>query len=74
MKSFYNTKPEFGMGGPFDAPSRESLADEMLPTFTLWAEEKWNKDEDPSVPNKESYIYEAIHDMRREFIAGLEER
>ena len=74
MKTFYNTNPEFGEGGPFAAPSRESLADEMTPNFTLWAEDKWEKDEESDHDFKVEYIAQAIGQMRREFIAGLEER
>jgi hypothetical protein len=73
LLNFYNTKPEYGEAGPFPAASRETLADEMLPTFTEWANDKWEKDDEADCGFKVEYIAQAIEQMRREFIAGLEE-
>lgn len=74
MPSFYNTKEEFGMCGPFEAPSKESLADEMEPTFREWAEEKFQRDDEATLEFKVEYIAASMEQMRREFIAGLEEQ
>ena len=60
MKKYYNTKEQFGWPGPFEANSKESLADEMLKTFNEWAEDS----EDPE---------SEIEQMRKSFIDGLEE-
>jgi len=37
MPKFYNTNERYGDGGPYTAPSKESLAAEMLPCFKTWA-------------------------------------
>ena len=65
MKSFYNTNDRYGYGGPFEAESREALADEMAPSFSDWADQK-----DPKTDAEKS---EMIAAMRAEYIAGLEE-
>jgi hypothetical protein len=57
MKRFVNNNELFGYEGPFEAESKEALADEMMPTLIDWAEES---DRDPS-------------DLRDEFIKSLVE-
>lgn len=74
MPSFYNTNSHYGVSGPFEAASKESLAETMHPTFRLWAEDRWEEDQDADLDSKGDYIAQAIDQMRREFIAGLAER
>jgi hypothetical protein len=74
MPSFYNTNSRYGASGPFEAASKESLADTMHPTFRLWAEDRWEEDPDADLDSKADDIARAMEQMRREFIAGLAER
>jgi hypothetical protein len=74
MPSFYNTNSNYGACSPFEATSKESLAETMHPTFRLWAEDRWEEDQDADLDSKGDYIAQAIDQMRREFIAGLAER
>ena len=62
MKKYYNNNERYGDAGPFEAESREALADEMMPTFELWAREAAARGEAASVAK-----------MREEFITGLDE-
>ena len=75
MPSFYNTNSQYGASGPFQAASKEALAESMHPTFRLWAEDRWEEDAeaDPEAgpEAKAVYIAEAIGQMREAFIAGL---
>jgi hypothetical protein len=73
MPSFYNTNSQFGASGPFAADSKEALAETMHPTFRLWAEDRWEEDQDADLESKGAYIAQAIEQMRKEFIAGLAE-
>ena len=73
MPSFYNTNSRYGASGPFEAASREALAETMHPTFRLWAEDRWEEEQDADLDRKADYIAGAIEQMRREFIAGLAE-
>jgi hypothetical protein len=70
---FYNTISRFGASGPFEAASREALAEAMHPTFRLWAEDQWEEDPDAEPDAKAEYIARAIQEMRSAFIAGLAE-
>lgn len=74
MPSFYNTNSQYGASGPFEAASKEALAESMHPTFRLWAEDRWEEDQDAGLDSKTGYIAQAIEQMRKEFIAGLAER
>lgn len=65
---FKNTNDAYGMSGPFEADSREALADEMMPTFERWAKEAYIRDETDSFR-----VEDEIEKYRAEFIAGLEE-
>jgi len=62
---FYNTNDKFGDPGPFEADSKEQLADEMLPTFTDWAIDTINNGDIRDINN-------IICEIREEFIKGLE--
>lgn len=73
MPSFYNTNSRYGASGPFEAASREALAETMHPTFRLWAEDRWEEDPEIELDAKGEYIARAIEQMRGEFIAGLAE-
>ena len=68
MKSYYNNNDRFGDSGPFEAESAESLADGMMDTFKIWANEHFLK-------GKIEFgdIDAEIASMRDEFIKGLEE-
>lgn len=60
-KKYYNNNERYGDAGPFEAKSKEELADEMMPTFELWAKEAAANDA------------ESVEEMREEFISSLEE-
>jgi len=68
----YNNNDEYGDCGPFDTESFEALADEMRPTFEMYADD-WEDGEvetpHPDIMDREDYM---AH-LRREFIAGLTE-
>jgi hypothetical protein len=74
---FYNTKSEFGDDGPFEAFSKEALADEMMPTLKSWAREaaKNSMDTQNDVGGnymEDDFYMDHLRDMRAEFIDGLE--
>lgn len=75
MPSFYNMNSVFGATGPFEAASKEALAEQMHPTFRLWAEDRWEEDSEAAADpeGKAAYIRQAIEQMRGEFLAGLVE-
>lgn len=73
MPRFYNTNFRYGGSGPFEAASREALAETMHPTFRLWAEDRWEEEQDAGPVPKVDYIAQTIEQMRREFMAGLAE-
>lgn len=66
MKKFKNIDQSFGEAGPFEAESREQLADEMMPTFELWAKEA-------EVRGETGDADALIKEMRENFINALEE-
>jgi len=74
MPSFYNTNSRYGASGPFEAASREALAETMHPTFRLWAEDRWEEDPEADLDSKADYLARAMEQMRAAFIAGLAER
>lgn len=55
---FENMNVRYGHNGPFEAESKEALADDMMPTLIDWAD-------DPNAT-------QTAEDMRAEFIEGLE--
>jgi hypothetical protein len=57
MKKFINTNDAYGMSGPFEAESREDIANGMAELFAQWSMENGR----------------SVEDMRSEFIDGLEE-
>lgn len=70
---FYNNNDLYGYCGPFEAESKEALADEMKPSFDEWADNVWNSsriDEDDI--SEEEWKKSYIEEMRAEFITGLE--
>ena len=73
MKLFYNSNDAFGEPGPFEAESAEALADEMEETFKDWARSEWENDF-ATTEGKHQFVPRRVQEMRREFIAGLEER
>jgi len=73
MPRFYNTNSRYGASGPFEATSKEFLAETMHPTFRLWAEDRWEEDADAELEPKAEFIARAMEQMRREFLAGLAE-
>jgi hypothetical protein len=66
MKKFRNNNGKYGDAGPFDAESKEELADEMMPTFELWAKEA-------AVRGETNDAESLVEEMRDEFISSLEE-
>jgi len=70
---FENTLPQFGDAGPFEATSKEDLAESMMGQFRTWAEEQYNDeiDADSEIDDKESYVAAEVAAMREELIAGL---
>ena len=80
MTTYYNTNDEFGMPGPWEAESREVLADEMTPTFQEWADQAWVSllDQDAegfeeADPDYQEFLAERMAELRSRFIAGLAE-
>lgn len=75
MKAYRNTNEAYGMPGPFEAESREALANEMMPTFREWAKQAfWRHDDSADATEDElEFIAEYIGECRREFISSLEE-
>ena len=71
MKKFYNNNERYGDCGPFQAETREALADEMADTFEQWANEEYDRNEEQG--NGEEFKKQAIAKMRSEFISGLDE-
>ena len=66
---YRNNNERFGESGPFEAASKIELADEMIPTFRNWAEQKIMAANDADAPTASDLIAE----MREAFIAGLED-
>jgi hypothetical protein len=72
---YENTISEYGDPGPWEADSREELADGMQSTFEQWANESWNFRCEWVVNNmsKEQYLELKISSYRADFIDGLVE-
>jgi hypothetical protein len=70
---YYNTNDTYGGSGPFEAESKEALADQMHATFQAWALEAVLKRDDIEPTARDWWVSESIDQMRAEFIAGLEE-
>ena len=66
MKKFKNTDNSFGEAGPFEAESKEELAEGMMSIFRTWAMEAVARDETNDVDA-------AIEETRINFIDALEE-
>ena len=49
MKKFRNNNEKYGDVGPFEATSKEALADEMADTFKDWAKEAQNDGDNRSI-------------------------
>ncbi|MDD5542817.1 MAG: hypothetical protein PHX83_06550 [Acidobacteriia bacterium] len=78
----YNNNPAFGDCGPFESEAEtfesacEKLADEIRPSFELWARERLDvleQDSGETVGDVEQWISDDISEMRDKFIAGLAE-
>lgn len=67
MNNYKNTNNAYGMSGPFEAESKDDLADGMMSTFRVWATERVSSGE-----IDQEYLEQDIADMRAEFISGLE--
>lgn len=74
MPLFRNNNDKYGDVGPHEVESKEALADEMEPSFKLWAKTAYylEMEEYPGV-DPETFIPKEVERMRREFIEGLEE-
>lgn len=71
MPKFKNTCDSFGEPGPFEAESKEALADEMAPTLKTWvneAEASWSQEYNTPF-DREGWL----HNTRLAFIRALEE-
>ena len=68
---FYNENPIFGEGGPFEAKSKNEVADEIIPQIRDWAEAEWFSD-DNDVPKNE-FVNQRADEMRSEFMESLTE-
>lgn len=71
---YRNTDEQFGFSGPFEAESREVLADKMMPTFREWSNDaygSWLQDDraEDEEFDREGWILQT----REEFIAALDE-
>ncbi len=77
MPIYYNGNDEYGMSGPFEAESKEAIADEYEEkSFADWLGQAWNQmdvEEQNEYGTFEDYSAIKIPQMRVEFIAGLEE-
>lgn len=73
MKVFRNTNDAFGEPGPWEAPSKESLADEMSGTLYEWANDKAHREDAPLMHGEISSVEHFYREMRAQFIAALEE-
>jgi hypothetical protein len=71
---FLNTNERYGDDGPFEAESKEELADGMQDQFEVWAIEERSKLENGEAMTDEeadAFDAQAIAEMREEFINGL---
>jgi len=66
----YNNQPEYGEAGPWECESDEQLANDMVPSFTMWAAAEWLQD-DETTEDRETFINRRIDEMRDEFLGGL---
>ena len=72
-RTFRNNNESFGWVGPFEAESREALADEMMPSFEEWANDAYGHWLQDSEAGEEVDRAGWIAQTRDEFIASLEE-
>lgn len=80
MAKYRNTNDAYGESGPFEAESREELADEMMPMIRTWAAEAVAKREAdyigdalPQPDGRAGEIEIQAQIFRNEFIGCLEE-
>lgn len=81
LRTFRNTSDSFGEPGPFEAASKEALADEMAETIREWATAKVQRIEmdspedlwDTESMNGSTWVEHFESEIRGEFIAALEE-
>ena len=67
-KIFRNTDERFGVPGPWEADSREDLADQMQETFDTWA----NEAEDRASQNGDEFDRAGwLEQTRQEFLGAL---
>lgn len=73
MSTYRNTDERFGFSDPFEAESREAMADEMQPSFETWADEAEARYYE-SGTHQTAFDRDAwIANCREEFIDALEE-
>jgi hypothetical protein len=77
---FYNTNERFGDAGPFDAESKESLADELREWFSACTQEAWMAESDlresmaghgETWMSQDEWKEEHFSGLRSEYINGL---
>ena len=88
MKKFINTLEEFGMRGPFEAESKEDLADDVLENLVYGMEQDFDNEMDDfnremkyletiggagMTPAVPTSVTDRLAEARAEFIDGLEE-
>jgi len=73
MKLFYNNNDAYGDGGPYEAESKEALADEVKETFEEFAKQLWFSSDTETDLEKSEFMEIKIARMREEFISGLDE-
>jgi len=73
MKLFYNNNDAYGDSGPYEAESKEALADEVRETFEEFAKQLWFSDDTETDLEKSEFMEIEIARMREEFISGLDE-
>ena len=72
---YYDTNGSFGEAGPFEANSKEELANEYADQFAVWASEKVQKmlQEGHEFDSEETPEEDFTAEFKAEFIKGLEE-
>lgn len=71
--TYRNTDESFGWVGPFEAESREALADEMMPSFEEWVNDAYGHWLQDAEEGEEFDRSGWIAQTREEFIAALDE-
>lgn len=74
MSLYYNNNEMYGDCGPFEAESKEDLADEMTETFESWADEEIMRLRDLNGVWPARHVrFEIIEQLREDFINVLDE-